>query len=68
MGFTESAYPNLPSRIKDLLDVNKPLSKDSEDDIVTTLLEELLETTPQQTSPVAGPAPRDDKNIPGAWN
>jgi hypothetical protein len=67
MGFTDNAYPTLPSRIRDLLDVNKPLTKDGEDDIVTTLLEELLATTPQP--PLAsGSGPRDDRNIPGAWN
>jgi hypothetical protein len=67
MGFTENAYPNLPSRIKDLLDVNKPVTKDGEDDIVTTLLEDLLATTPQPPA-MAGPGPRDDRNIPGAWH
>ena len=67
MGFTENAYPNLPSRIKDLLDVNKPVTKDGEDDIVTTLLEDLLATTPQPPA-TAGPGPRDDRNIPGAWH
>jgi Wiskott-Aldrich syndrome protein len=67
MGFTENAYPTLPSRIKDLLDANKPSTKDGEDDIVTTLLEELLAMTPQP-SPASGSGPRDDKNIPGAWH
>jgi hypothetical protein len=65
MGFTDNAYPTLPTRIKDLLDVNKPVTKDGEDDIVTTLLEELLATAPQ---PSSGSGPREDKNIPGAWH
>jgi len=63
MGFTDNAYPTLPTRIKDLLDVNKPVTKDGEDDIVTTLLEELLAMTPQ---PSSGSGPREDKN--GAWH
>jgi len=67
MGFTENAYPTLPTRIKDLLDVNKPVTKDGEDDIVTTLLEELLATAPQP-SPASRSGPRNDKNIPGAWD
>jgi hypothetical protein len=64
MGFTDNAYPTLPTRIKDLLDVNKPVTKDGEDDIVTTLLEELLATAPQPS----GSGPLEDKNIPGAWH
>jgi len=67
MGFTENAYPTLPSRIKDLLDVNRPLSKEGEDDIVTSLLEELLETA-AQPAPASSSTPREDRNIPGAWH
>jgi hypothetical protein len=63
MGFLESAYPGLPTKIKALLPAN---GKDGEDDIVTTLLEDLLAMSPK--APVAsGSNLRKDREIPGAW-
>ncbi|KXN88803.1 hypothetical protein AN958_06672 [Leucoagaricus sp. SymC.cos] len=63
MGFTEKAYPDLPQKIKNYLPTDGAIAKDSEDDIVTTLLEAML-ATPK--SPVAsGSGARD---IPGSWH
>lgn len=66
MGFTENAYPTLPTRVRELLPANKPLTKDNEDDVVTTLLEELLATSPKPVP--SGSGPREDRDIPGAWH
>jgi Wiskott-Aldrich syndrome protein len=67
MGFTANAYPILPHRINELIAAIKPRTKDQEDDIVTTLLEELLAISPKPT-PTPGSGPRKDlDSIPGAW-
>jgi len=42
MGFTENVYPDLRQKIKDRLPIDGVITKDSEDDIVTTLLEAML--------------------------
>lgn len=51
MGFTESAYPDLPIKIEAQISSSGAgsgaLTKNGEDDIVTTLLEELLTTSPR---------------------
>ena len=44
MGFSENAYPALPEKIKAQMPPNGAISKEVEDDVVTTLLEELLAT------------------------
>jgi Wiskott-Aldrich syndrome protein len=44
MGFSESACPALPGKIKAQMPTNGVISKEAEDDVVTTLLEELLGT------------------------
>jgi hypothetical protein len=63
MGFTEKAYPDLRQKIKNHLPSDGAIAKESEDDIVTTLLEAML-ATPK--SPVAsGSGARD---IPGGWH
>jgi hypothetical protein len=66
MGFTESAYPTISARIKAHLPPSGHVNKDMEDDIVTTLLEELLAMSPK--TPIAsGSGLRKDRGIPGAW-
>lgn len=44
------------------------MTKDGEDDIVTSLLEDMLAMAPHEPSPASGSGPREDKNIPGAWH
>ncbi|KAF8846051.1 hypothetical protein BDN67DRAFT_976895 [Paxillus ammoniavirescens] len=61
MGFTEGTYPNLSGKVMDQLLVHPPITKDAEDDIVTTMIEELIPTTGGVTP---GNSSRD---IPGAW-
>jgi hypothetical protein len=65
MGFTENAYPELPSKIRAQMPTSGVVSKDGEDDIVTTLLEELLATSPKPPANTFGPGDRD---VPGAWH
>lgn len=70
MGFTENAYPTLLEKVKAQVGDGN-LTKEREDDIVTTLLEELLamSPTPTPTPAVAsGSGARRDREIPGAWN
>ncbi|KAF7971397.1 hypothetical protein HWV62_21236 [Athelia sp. TMB] len=66
MGFTEMNFPLLPGRIRDLLTSNKPTTKEAEDDVVTTLLEEML-AAPQPSTSAAAVRPNRE-NVPGAWN
>ncbi|KAG5341588.1 hypothetical protein C0989_009069 [Termitomyces sp. Mn162] len=63
MGFSESTHPDLPSKIQAQLPFDGVVRNDSEDDIVTTLLEDLLALSP--TSPVASGS--GAREIPGAW-
>lgn len=63
MGFTENAYPDLPSKIKAQIPASGVVSKDAEDDIVTTMLEELLAMSPKPSAFASG-----DRDIPGAWH
>ncbi|KAF5388558.1 hypothetical protein D9757_004673 [Collybiopsis confluens] len=59
MGFTPSAHPDLPSRIRTAVtDAKHALSREQEDDVVTSLLEELVmrTKTPMATAP-AGSGP-----------
>ena len=67
MGFITKAYPAIPSRIKAHIPAKGDISKDAEDDIVTTMLEELLSMSPKP--PVASSSGlRKDRDIPGAWH
>jgi hypothetical protein len=68
MGFTENAYPSLVDKVKfQVGDSN--LTKDREDDIVTTLIEDFLALSPAPKPAVAsGSGARRDRDIPGAWN
>lgn len=67
MGFTENGYPTLPGKIKAQLPANGITTKEAEDNIVTTLLEELLITSPKPAAPVASGSGQRDEDIPGAW-
>lgn len=64
MGFTENAYPDLVSKIKAELPSDGVVTKDAEDNIVTTLLEELLAMSPKPApKPVAsGSGSRGPRN------
>jgi hypothetical protein len=68
MGFTENAYPSLLEKVKSQVGDGN-LTKEREDDVVTTLLEELLAMSPAPKPAVAsGSGARRDRDIPGAWN
>ncbi|KAF9469858.1 hypothetical protein BDZ94DRAFT_1243420 [Collybia nuda] len=66
MGFTENAYPDLPSKIRAQMPPSGIISKDGEDDIVTTMLEELLAMSPKPPAHSAFGA--GDRDVPGAWH
>ena len=66
MGFVTDAYPSIPDRIRAQMSSRGATGKDVEDDIVTTLLEELLAMSPKPTA--SGSRPRKDRDIPGAWH
>jgi Wiskott-Aldrich syndrome protein len=67
MGFTENAYPTLPAKIRDQIPQNGNLSKDAEDDVVTTLLEDLLAMSPKPPL-TSGSVLQRDRDLPGAWD
>ncbi|KAF8078909.1 hypothetical protein FPV67DRAFT_1466825 [Lyophyllum atratum] len=64
MGFTDNAYPDLPSKIKAQLPSDAILTQDAEDNIVTTLLEDLLTLSPKP--PMASAS--GSREIPGTWH
>lgn len=66
MGFTENAYPDLPSKTKKQMPPSGFLTKEDEDDIVTNLLEELLALSPKPA--VASGSGFGGRDIPGAWH
>jgi len=66
MGFMEKAYPTIPTMIKMHMRGGGSLTKEAEDDLVTTLLEELLALSPKPMA--SGSGLRRDRDIPGAWN
>lgn len=66
MGFTENAYPDLPTKIRAQIPTSGVVSKDAEDDIVTTMLEELLAMSPKP--PAHSTFASGDRDIPGAWH
>lgn len=55
MGFSETAHPDLASKIRASLPEDGAVTRDKEDDIVTNLLEELVVRTksPMAAGPVA---------------
>ncbi|KIM47732.1 hypothetical protein M413DRAFT_439408 [Hebeloma cylindrosporum] len=66
MGFTETSFPNLPGKIKAQMPTNGIISKEVEDDVVTTLLEDLLAMSSRV--PVAAGSGPDDNGNSGTWN
>ncbi|KAF8167606.1 hypothetical protein B0H34DRAFT_670012 [Crassisporium funariophilum] len=65
MGFTEKSYPALPEKIKAQMPVTGAITKEQEDDVVTTLLEGLLAAAPR--SPVASGSGLRDNEVSGTW-
>ncbi|KAF8973502.1 hypothetical protein BDZ97DRAFT_1775486 [Flammula alnicola] len=65
MGFSENSFPDLPGKIKAQMPANGAISKEGEDDVVTTLLEELLARSTR--SPVASGS-KDTDNVAGTWH
>jgi len=71
MGFSENAYPALPEKIKAQMPSNGAIiSKEEEDNIVTTLLEELLASTSRSPRPnnVASGSGQKDVDMAEAWH
>ena len=68
MGFSENAYPALPEKIKAQMPLKGAIiSKETEDDIVTTLLEELLASTSPRPN-VASGSGQQDVDMAGVWH
>jgi len=68
MGFSENAYPALPEKIKAQMPLNGAnISKEAEDDVVTTLLEELLVTGSPRPNVASGSGQRDI-DMAEAWH
>jgi len=65
MGFSENLHPSLPDKIKAQMPSGTGISKEGEDDVVTTLLEELLAMSPR--TPVPSGSGRKDNDLPGSW-
>jgi len=63
MGFTENSHPQLQEKISAHLPADGSIGKKEEDDIVTTLLEELISLPPKPSALGSG---RND-GPPGAW-
>ena len=72
MGFSETSHPDLPEKIKASIPHDKVLTKENEDDIVTTLLEGLLAVSPRATTPktpvASGSGVRENLDVPGGWH
>ncbi|KAG6910505.1 hypothetical protein DXG01_009924 [Tephrocybe rancida] len=64
MGFSENTHPELPTKIKAQLPSDGFVRNDSEDDIVTTLLEDLLAMSPKPQV-ASGSGVRE---VPGGWH
>ena len=71
MGFNESAFSQLPGMIKARIG-RKDMSKEGEDEVVASLLDDLLAMSPtippQQPQASGSGARNEDASIPGAWN
>lgn len=83
MGFTQSDYTALPQKIENQVGPKTPACKDDEDNVVTSVLEELLSmsprsATPATTTPMRSRSPRrysktgststSSTSVPGAWD
>ncbi|KAJ7170032.1 hypothetical protein C8R46DRAFT_1217643 [Mycena filopes] len=67
MGITDKAHPSLPAKIQEQMPEGH-VSDEAENNIVSTLVEELLFMSPKPTA--SGSALRDanaDSELPGAW-
>ena len=65
MGFTETSFPSLPGKISAQMPANGIISKEVEDDVVTTLLEDLLAMSSRV--PVTSGSGPDDNGNGGTW-
>ena len=66
MGFSGNAYPTLQEKIKAQMPPSgTTISKEAEDDVVTTLLEELLAPTSSRSNVASGSGQRD---MAEAWH
>ncbi|KAJ7619180.1 hypothetical protein DFH06DRAFT_1011292 [Mycena polygramma] len=66
MGITDKAHPSLPAKIKEQLPAEGTISEETENNIVSTLVEELLFMSPKPAA--SGSGLRDaDHEVPGAW-
>jgi Wiskott-Aldrich syndrome protein len=66
MGFSQNAYPALPEKIKAQMPLGgATISKEMEDDVVTTLLEELLATSRPNLASGSG---QKDVDMAEAWH
>jgi Wiskott-Aldrich syndrome protein len=63
MGITEKAHPSLPAKIKEQMPEGA-VSDEAENNIVSTLVEELLFMSPKPTASGSG---LRDAELPGAW-
>jgi hypothetical protein len=63
----ESTYPSIPTKIKSHVPPTGHVTKEAEDDIVTTLLEELLVMSPQAAVASGSNLRNREGSIPGAW-
>jgi Wiskott-Aldrich syndrome protein len=63
MGITDKAHPSLPEKIKEQLPKGA-VSEEAENNIVSTLVEELLFMSPK---PAASGSALRDTELPGAW-
>jgi Wiskott-Aldrich syndrome protein len=69
MGFSENAYPTLQEKIKaEMPSSGTTISKEAEDDVVTTLLEELLAPTSSRPNVASGSGQRDVDMGEEAWH
>lgn len=67
MGFSENAYPALPEKIKAQMPMGATITREAEDDVVTTLLEELLTSTSPVPN-VASGSGQKDVDMAEAWH
>ncbi|TFK30923.1 hypothetical protein FA15DRAFT_662990 [Coprinopsis marcescibilis] len=65
MGFTESSYPSLPGAVGARISSGGHVSKEDEDDVVTTLLEDLLASAPK--APTTPASLVQGSSLPGGW-
>ncbi|KAJ6503378.1 hypothetical protein C8R47DRAFT_1210636 [Mycena vitilis] len=66
MGITDKAHPSLPAKIKEQLPAEGTISEETENNIVSTLVEELLFMSPKPAASGSG-LREAEHEVPGAW-